>query len=175
MRRNPVIFSQYLDMRRSLDADAVARLKTWIEWSHAISLSQGQTSGNIEKQWKDCIDDDVYWNTMIEGVVGSRFFKLRGNCILLQMEVCYFANMYIMRSDLLEEYLTFCFEVLAFCRSRLDLGERALGYFSERLFTFWLYQKRIENPMLRILELPFVMYHPPLNQETTGETATAKA
>jgi hypothetical protein len=68
--------------------------------------------------------------------------------------------MYIMRSDLLNEYLTFCFEVLSFCKSRLALGGRALGFFSERLFSFWLYQKRIEVPTLRVLELPFLMLHP---------------
>jgi hypothetical protein len=62
-----------------------------------------------------------------------------------------------MRSDLLNEYLTFCFEVLAFCQSRLELQGRALGFFAERLFSFWLYQKRIETPTLRVLELPFLM------------------
>jgi hypothetical protein len=63
----------------------------------------------------------------------------------------------------LEEYLDFCFEVLAFCQAKLALGGRGLGYFSERLFSFWLYQKRIEIPNLRMLELPFVMYNPPAN------------
>jgi hypothetical protein len=60
----------------------------------------------------------------------------------------------------LKEYLNFCFEVLAFSQAKLALRGRALGYFSERLFSFWLYQKRIEVPMLRVLELPFVMYNP---------------
>jgi hypothetical protein len=68
--------------------------------------------------------------------------------------------MYMMRSDLLDEYLTFCFEVLEFCRSRMTLRGRALGYFSERLFSFWLYQKRNDQPTLRVLELPFVMLTP---------------
>jgi hypothetical protein len=91
-------------------------------------------------------------------------FRTRPNNIFFQMEICYFANMYIMRSDLLDEYLTFCFEVLAFCRSRIALQGRALGYFSERLFSFWLYQKRTEMPTLRVLELPFVMLQSPLDR-----------
>jgi hypothetical protein len=65
--------------------------------------------------------------------------------------------MYMMRSELLDEYLTFCFEVLEFYRSKLTLRDRALGYLSERLFSFWLYQKRIDQPTLRVLELPFVI------------------
>jgi hypothetical protein len=52
-----------------------------------------------------------------------------------------------------------------FCQEKLALGGRALGYFSERLFSFWLYQKRIEKPTLRVLELPFVMYNPPADAE----------
>jgi hypothetical protein len=94
---------------------------------------------------------------MVDGINDSRFFKTYSNFLIFQMEICYFANMYIMRTDLLDEYLTFCFEVLAYCRDKLPLFGRALGYFSERLFSFWLYHKRIEDPTLRVLELPFVM------------------
>jgi hypothetical protein len=86
----------------------------------------------------------------------SRFFMDRRNYVSFELHRCYFANMYIMRRDLLDEYLTFCFEVLAICRARMALTGRALGYFSERVFSFWLCQKRIENPTLRVLELPFI-------------------
>jgi hypothetical protein len=161
LRRNPDIFNQYLAMRRSLDAATIARLKTWIG-GYDIIVPRPNI-GNLEQQWKSCFKDDALWNTMVEGLINSRFFRARRNYIYLQMEVCYFANMYIIRSDLLEEYLDFCFEVLAFCQAKLALGGRGLGYFSERLFSFWLYQKRIEIPNLRMLELPFVMYNPPAN------------
>lgn len=154
-RCNPDIFEQYLAMRRSLDVDAIAQLKQWIGGFDVVVPRPNIE--NIERQWKSCFDDDILWDTMIEGVNRSQMFRTRPNLICLQMEICYFANMYIMRSDLLDEYLTFCFEVLEFCRSRLPLRGRALGYFSERLFTFWLYQKRMELPMLRVLELPFIM------------------
>ena len=46
---------------------------------------------------------------MVEGVNRSEIFRARPNLVCFQLEVCYFANMYIMRSDLLHEYLTFCF------------------------------------------------------------------
>jgi len=155
LRREPDIFEQYLAMRRSLDAASVTQLKEWIG-SYDVVVPRPNIE-NIEQQWKDCFDDDILWDTMVEGVNRSQMFKTRLNHVCFQLEICYFANMYIMRSDLLDEYLTFCFEVLAFCRSRLTLQGRALGHFSERLFSFWLYQKKIELPTLRVLELPFVM------------------
>jgi hypothetical protein len=151
-------FQQYLAMRRSFDANAINQTTQWIG-SYDIVVPRPNIE-NIEQQWKTCFDDDVLWDTMVEGVNRSRIFRARPNVICFQLEVCYFANMYIMRRDLLDEYLTFCFEVLAFCQLRLEPGGRALGYFSERLFSFWLYQKRIEVPTLRVLELPLVMLHP---------------
>lgn len=158
LQRTPRIFDQHLAMRRSLDPADIMDLKQWIG-SFDIVVPRPNIH-DIEQQWKSCFTDDVLWNTMIEGIKGSRLFRTRPSFICTQMEVCYFANMYIMRSDMLDEYLTFCFEVLAFCQSRLVLGGRSLGYFSERVFSFWLYQKRIEMPRLRVLELPFVMLKP---------------
>jgi hypothetical protein len=148
-------FDQYLAMRRSLDTVAVGDLKQWI--GNFDIVVPRPNIHNIERQWKECFDNDILWDTMIEGINRNKMFRIKANVICNQMEVCYFANMYIMRSDLLAEYLTFCFEVLAYCESRLVLGGRAFGYFSERLFSFWFYQKRIENPTLRVLELPLVM------------------
>ena len=169
--RDPVIFERYLAMRRSFDAVTIARLKQWIG-GYDLVVPRPNIE-NIEEQWKTWFDKDVLWDTMVEGMERSAYFKTHPKLLVLSMEICYFANMYIMRTDLLDEYLTFCFEVLAFCRSRLpDLVARALGYFSERLFSFWLYQKRIEIPTLRVLELPFVMLKPRLDagisREATG-------
>jgi Domain of unknown function (DUF4422) len=158
LKRGQHEFRQYLAMRQSLDAAAIANLKHWIGGYDVIVPRRNME--NIEEQWKSCFDDDDLWDVMVEGVNRSQIFRTRPNLICFQIQTCYFANMYIMRSDLLHEYLSFCFDVLAFCQSRIDLVGRALGYFSERLFSFWLYQKRIEIPTLRVLELPFVMLHP---------------
>jgi hypothetical protein len=153
--RNTSIFEQHLAMRRSLDTATLAQLKNWIS-GYDIVVPRPNIE-NVEQQWKGCFNDGQLWDVMVEGVNRSEIFKTRPNIVGFHMEVCYFANMYIMRSELLNDYLTFCFEVLEFCQSRLVLGVRALGYFSERLFTFWIYQTRIEHPMLRVLELPLVV------------------
>lgn len=158
LHRDRKVFDQYLAVRRSLDATDIERLKQWIA-GYDIVVPRPNIE-NIEEQWKTCFDDGTLWATMVEGIYRSRFFAARENYLIPQLEICYFANTYIMRKDLLDEYLTFCFEVLAFCRSRLNLVGRALGYFSERLFTFWLYQKRCESPTLRVLELPFLLPEP---------------
>jgi hypothetical protein len=158
LRRGENEFRRYLKMRQSLDAAAIAGLKRWIGGYDVVVPRPNRE--NIEDQWKSCFDDDELWDTMVEGVTRSQLFRARPNSFCFEIQVCYFLNMYIMRSDLLNEYLSFCFEVLAFCQSRLNLTGRALGYFSERLFSFWLYQKRIEFPTLRVPELPMLMLQP---------------
>jgi len=155
LRRNSADFANYLDMRRALDAPAIARVKTWIA-SYDI-ITPKANDENIETQWKQFHDPDC-WDTLINAVRENRFFTTRPNRIFFALQRCYFANMYIMRRDLLDEYLTFCFEILALCRAQKHLIGRALGYFSERVFSFWLYQKRIDNPTLRVLELPFLFH-----------------
>jgi hypothetical protein len=152
LKRDSHDFLQYLAMRRSLDPAANEHLRQWVG-NYDVIVPR---PNDIEQRWKD----EALWDTMVEGLNQSEVFRARPNAICLQMEVCYCDNMYIMRSDLLKEYLAFCFQVLAFCRSRLDLSGPAPGYVAEWLFSFWLYQKRIEVPTLRVLELPFVMLHP---------------
>jgi hypothetical protein len=161
IRRGSDNFEQYLAVRRGFDADAISRVKSWV--SQYDIIVPKSNSENIELQWKQYHDHEG-WDVMVDAVKASRFFAGRRNYVSFELQRCYFANMYIMRRELLDEYLTFCFEVLAICRARMNLIGRALGYFSERVFSFWLYQKRIENPHLRVLELPFIFHDTTLDE-----------
>jgi hypothetical protein len=155
LRRNSSVFGEYLAMRRSLDRDHIAQVKAWIG-SYDIVVPKANNE-NIERQWKQSHDAEL-WDVLKAGVQNSGYFAQRPNFVFFELERCHFANMYIMRRDLLEEYLHFCFDVLQFCRANAGLTGRALGYFSERVFCFWLYQKRVEHPNLRVLELPFLFH-----------------
>ena len=155
MRRGSSVFGNYLEMRRSLDGDRIAQVKSWIG-SYDIVVPKANNE-NIERQWKQCHEPEL-WDVLKAGIQTSGYFAQRSNFVFFELERCHFANMYVMRRELLKEYLQFCFDVLQYCRSNAALTGRALGYFSERVFSFWLYQKRIECPSLRILELPFLFH-----------------
>jgi hypothetical protein len=161
MRRDSKAFGNYLAMRRSFSPDHIRQVAEWLG-SYDIVVPKANNE-NIERQWKQSHDAEL-WDVLVAGVLRSRFFGDRPNYISFQLERCHFANMYIMRRDLLDEYLGFCFDVLTYCRSQVVLTGRALGYFSERVFSFWLYQKRIERPDLKVLELPFLFHDPSLDQ-----------
>lgn len=165
LRRNAADFGRYLAMRRALDAPAIARVKNWVA-SYDI-ITPKANDENIEAQWKQFHDPDC-WDVLVNAVRENKYFLTHPNRIFFELQRCYFANMYIMRRDLLDEYLTFCFEVLALCRAQKTLIGRALGYFSERVFSFWLYQKRIDHPTLRVLELPFLFHDSALDAANAG-------
>ena len=155
LRRDSTCFENYLSMRRSFDSSRIAEVKKWIG-SYDIVVPKANNE-NIERQWKQSHDAEL-WDVLKAGVLASDYFARRTNFVFFELERCHFANMYVMRRELLDEYLRFCFEVLEYCRSNAHLTGRALGYFSERVFSFWLYQKRIEWPSLRVLELPFLFH-----------------
>jgi hypothetical protein len=157
LRSKSSVFGEYLAMRRSLDSDSVAQVMAWIG-SYDIVVPKANNE-NIERQWKQSHDAEL-WDVLKAGVQSSAYFAQRTNFVFFELERCHFANMYVMKRDLLDEYLHFCFGVLDYCRSNAALTGRALGYFSERVFSFWLYQKRIECPSLRVLELPFIFHDP---------------
>ncbi len=155
IRRDSKIFGHYLAMRRAFDREQIETVVDWIA-SYDVVVPKANNE-NIERQWKQSHDTEL-WDVLVAGVRQSGFFDGRPNYVFFQLERCYFANMYIMRRELLDEYLRFCFDVLHYCRSQAALTGRALGYFSERVFSFWLYQKRVEQPSLKVLELPFLFH-----------------
>jgi hypothetical protein len=155
MRRNSSVFGDYLAMRQSLDSGRIGEVKAWIG-SYDIVVPKANNE-NIERQWKQSHDAEL-WDVLKAGIQTSGYFAQRPSFVFFELERCHFANMYVMRRELLDEYLHFCFDVLQYCRSNAALTGRALGYFSERVFSFWLYQKRVECPNLRVLELPFLFH-----------------
>ncbi|MBW4022036.1 MAG: DUF4422 domain-containing protein [Proteobacteria bacterium] len=172
MRRGSAAFATYLAMRASLDAGCVQQVGGWIG-SYDIVVPKANNE-SIELQWKQSHDPEL-WDVLTAGIQQSSFFDGRPSYVFLGLERCHFANMYIMRRDLLDEYLRFCFDVLAYCRSQAALTGRALGYFSERVFSFWLYQKRIECPTIRVLELPFIFHDPFVDQDAVGAIQKSSA
>jgi Domain of unknown function (DUF4422) len=164
IRRDSAGFGNYMAMRRSLDESSITSLKKWLgNFDVVVPRANNE---DIEMQWKSCKDPDE-WHVMVDCINRSKFFSERENLLYFRLAKCYFANSYIMRCDLLDEYLTFCFEVLADLRNRVTLVPRALGFFSERLFSFWLYQRRVELPTLRVLELPLLFHDPALDPVPT--------
>ena len=63
----------------------------------------------------------------------------------------FYANMFVMRKDLMDEYCSWIFEVLKKMESRIDMTgysvqqQRVYGYLAERLFNVWVIHKNLKT------------------------------
>ncbi len=78
---------------------------------------------------------------------------------VMEGRVGYFNNMFVLRSDLLDDYCRWLFPLLSEIELRIPLhtydfqAKRVMGYLSERLFNVWIADQRAKHPSLRVFEL----------------------
>lgn len=89
-------------------------------------------------------------------------FRTRPNFLSRELTIFYVCNMYIMRAELFDEYMSFwreaMLEVERVVKPHADpYQSRVYGFLSERLFTLFLYQLRVEQPLLHVAELPYLV------------------
>jgi Domain of unknown function (DUF4422) len=160
-RVNSTILGQYMRMRQGWDKDIALFAERWI-CEHDIIVVRGDYT-DIENQWKSHQDPSI-WDDVVRLCQGANAFGAAGCHIDFHNKFNHWLNSYIMRSDLFHDYMTFCFDVLGDFERRLPApSNRLFGYISERLFNLWLYQRRIETPTLRVLELPFLWHSPEMD------------
>jgi hypothetical protein len=97
------------------------------------------------------------WQTLLHALPSPELTTLAA-----QIDFIHRANMFVMRVDLFNEYMTWWDMImtrvmLAIIPPADGYQSRTFGFMSERLFTMWVTQLRHQRPQLRILELPLVL------------------
>jgi Domain of unknown function (DUF4422) len=111
---------------------------------------------SIETQWKQCSFSEEAWDAFVKSIALSSFWRGRANYINFAQIGAHYCNMFIMKAGLFGEYMQFWSEVMFNVQAAVDRSSRYLGYLSERLFSLWVLQKQIENPLLRVADLPYL-------------------
>jgi hypothetical protein len=145
-------FDAYVTMRRQLTFSALENLKSWIA-SHDIIVQRPLFSMALDEQWKTTHMADM-WDTLVEATLQNRYFDHHPMQIDFAMKTPHYCNMYIMKAALFDEYMHFWWDSMTYIKRRITVSPRVLGHFSERLFNFFLMQKRMESPLLRVGMLP---------------------
>lgn len=149
------VMADYFAVRQDFTPTQVSCVKAWIGGFDVV-VNNGDRSP-IDDQWRACHDAYI-WSEIVRLVRASPYFSDRECYIDFALRNSHFRNMYIMRSDIFSEYMTFCFDILFEMRDVLGIrSHRLYGYVSERLFALFMHQKRVENPCLRVLELPVLV------------------
>lgn len=144
---------EYLRLREELSRADVEALQRWIA-RHDVIVPRRYLAAPVDLQWRMCgLSDDV-WQRFVRSIEVSSFWRSRCSYIDFAQIGAHFLNMFILRSELFDEYMSFWAEVMFNVQGSVDPASRQLGFLSERLFSYWMLQKQIENPLLRVAELP---------------------
>jgi Domain of unknown function (DUF4422) len=144
----------YMTYRAGLGAGECRVLEDWIS-QHDIIVQRSFMHDGLEQQWKSCLPADV-WDITLDAVRDA-FRAVGSGCDLgAGVQTGFFNNMYIMRSDLFDQYMHFYMHAAHQILRRAQPFQRMLGHCGERIFSMWLYQRRIDDPMLRVQQHPFL-------------------
>ena len=146
-------FRDYLRLREELLPTRVAALTDWIS-RYDIIAPRRYVQFNVEEQWLLAKLPRGLWDQFIDKIRCSAFMRHRTNFVQTDQVGAHFCNMFIMTTALFDEYMSFWSEVVLEMFSAYDQSSRDVGFLSERLFSFWLLQKQVENPLLRVAEVP---------------------
>ncbi len=147
-------FDEYVTMRKNLGFAATGQLKSWIA-GHDVIVQRPLLHMALDAQWQSTHMADL-WDTLVEAAVQSPYFKHHRLQIDFGMKTPHYCNMYILRADLFDEYMHFWWDAVNFIAGKITIYPRLVGHFAERLFNFFLFQKRMEYPLLRVAQLPYL-------------------
>lgn len=154
-------FNAYWEMRQSMDDITIATLTRWIG-RHDVILPRPLITDGMEKQWKSCLPVEV-WDLMQKAVEQSAFG--RHHRIMTPVDLCSASvnNMYIMRSDIFDEYMEFLFDCIAYMRPLVPKQHmrrlRSIwGHCGERLVNIYLYVKKVQDPLFQIGYVPYLVH-----------------
>lgn len=95
-------------------------------------------------------------NLLEMAIASARYFQGRRMLIDFHHTTTCYRNCFIMRRELFEEYMNFWYDVCRFLERSLECWPRQLGYYSEKIFSYYLFQKKMESPLLRVGYVPMI-------------------
>jgi len=152
---------QYMQVLRELAAEQTARLRERIaEVDLVVPRAYQPEEGSLAAQYGHAHRAED-WQALLGALRRTTRFRALGHAIDTELPELSLCNLYIMRWPLFDDYMRFWQEVCAALEGVVsaadgDYQSRAFAFLSERIFTIYLYHLRLEQPALRVLELPFL-------------------
>jgi hypothetical protein len=158
----PADFKRYMAFLQTLDADAVAGLKDWLSpFDLVVPRCIRLVEGSLRNQYARFhpVEDYDALSQVLPRM--ARFSAIASGHGLPELPDLYPCCLYIMRTALFDDYMRYWHEAVQALEQVLPARRdpyqsRAIAFLSERIFTFYLYYLRIEQPRLRIAELPYL-------------------
>lgn len=146
----PFAFDRYLAFRRAMTDAQAQGLAAFVGGYDIIALRPQKL------RVRDQMDDGAF--KLLEAAVrNAAYFRTRRMLIDFDNDMTCYRSMFVMTRACFDEYMGFWWDVIGFIARNRACPPRSLGYFSERIFALYLFQKRMESPMLRILFVPYLI------------------
>lgn len=102
------------------------------------------------------------WDALVRLLPQHSRFRSKPQFMSPDLKLLYTCNMFIMRASEFDEYMNFWHELITgFAREVKPHDDpyqrRVYGFMSERIFSLYVHQRRMEQPLLRFAEMPGIM------------------
>ncbi len=152
------VFNAYRSTLQTLDAANIASLiETIGSYDLIVIRPQRFPLGQQYAQYHSA----DHWNMLVRVLARHSRRLARPDYLDPDLVAFYGLNVYVMRAELFDDYMTFWHEAIrefaALVKPPADPYQaRIYGFVSERIFCFYLYQLRLARPKLHMLELAFL-------------------
>ncbi|HMJ42559.1 MAG TPA: DUF4422 domain-containing protein [Pseudolabrys sp.] len=152
-------FKIYTDAAQAHDAADLDAIRDTIGRYDIITVRPWKFS--VAAQYKSLhVPED--WGTLMQVLSKHSYFRNRQSFLDVDIQAFYGCNMYVMRAEEFDAYMAFWHETIQefahLVKPHADAYQsRIYGFLSERIFTLYLYQLRMERPNLRVLEVPKIV------------------
>lgn len=152
-------FKIYTDAMQALDPADLSAICEAVGRYDIITVKPWKF--HVANQYKSLhVPED--WDRLMDVLARHSYFRTRPNLIDPDLQAFYGCNMFVMRAEEFETYMAFWYEAIEeFAHLVKPHGDayqsRVYGFLSERIFTLYLYQARMERPALRVLEVPKIV------------------
>ena len=151
-------FREYQNTLQRLPAPDIAALREYIG-RHDIVTVRPWPCVLAEQYRTNHVAAD--WDVLVGVLARHSRFRGRPNHLDLALKLLYSCNMYVMSAAAFDAYMSFWHEAMQefsnLVKPHTDpYQSRVYGFISERIFTLYLYQLRMERPQLKITALPYV-------------------
>jgi hypothetical protein len=158
LKTDASFFQAYQDALQRLGQTDIEALRELIGSHDIITLRPWPCS--LAEQYRSThVPGD--WDALVHILTQHPRFRGRPNHLDFDLKMLYSCNMYVMRAEEFDAYMSFWHETMReftkLVKPHADpYQSRVYGFISERIFTLYLYQLRMERPQLRIIALPYV-------------------
>jgi len=161
----------YLDYRSGFGTAACQAVEAWMS-DYDIVVQRSFMQDGLEVQWKSCQPVEM-WDVIVTAVRESLAATGAGCDIDIGVRTGFFNNMYIMRSEIFDQYMTFYMDCAGRILSRVPWYQRMMGHCGERIFSLWLYQRLMDDPSIRLRQQPFLQCSQTVVENLPGNYAVA--